>query len=52
MVFKFSVIFLEKISWVPPPSEVEFIIDVAPCSKIISRVTYQMDLAELRELQA
>lgn len=51
-MFKFSDVFPEDLSEVPPPREVEFTIYLALSSEPISRPPYLMVPTELKELKA
>jgi len=44
--------FPEEIPGMPPLREVEFCIDMVPGANLISKATYQMAPAELKELKA
>lgn len=51
VVSEFLDIFSKVLLGIPPPREVKFTIDVAPCTKPISKTPYQMASIELKELK-
>ena len=51
MVNEFFDVFSEDLPGFPPDKEIEFEIELAPGTKPISIVPYQMALAELKELK-
>lgn len=52
VVLKFPDVLTEKLFGIPPPREIEFSIDVASGTETISKVPYQIVLAESKELKA
>ena len=51
VVNEFFDVFSEDLSGLPPDKEIEFEIELAPCTKPISIAPYQMALTELKELK-
>jgi hypothetical protein len=47
----FPDVFLEELPWMPPDSEVEFVIDLLPGTTPTSKRSYRMSVEELKELK-
>ncbi|MCI74918.1 cellular nucleic acid-binding protein, partial [Trifolium medium] len=51
VVYEFPDLFPDDISDLPPKREVEFAVDVLPCTSPISMASYRMSAAELEKLK-
>ncbi|XP_052209193.1 uncharacterized protein LOC127812711 [Diospyros lotus] len=52
MVREYEDVFPEDLPGLPPPREIEFLVDLVPGTKLISIPPYRMALAEMRELRS